>query len=65
MRAIFCRFGRHLVDGSDYLTQTGPGGETFIYCTSHEPLTQLRREKLEAWAAPWKDGPAPEPEGQV
>lgn len=53
---IFCRFGRHPVDALDYLTHEREDGATFMYCTLHEPLTDLRREKLEAWVA--AGGPA-------
>lgn len=55
-----CRIMRHDVDMRDYMTQRGPGGETFIYCTAHEPLTDAQRARVERWAASWKDAPAPE-----
>jgi len=46
-----CRFQRprHRL-ALDYLTHTRPDGETFVYCTSHEPLTDRRRLTLEKWA---------------
>ncbi len=46
-----CEFGDHEVEESlDYLTHERPDGETFSFCTSHEPITQKQLTKLKRWA---------------
>ncbi len=47
----YCRFGSHQVTALDYLTHERADGETFTYCTSHEPLTDRRKARLEKWAS--------------
>ncbi len=45
-----CEFGKHDIDARDYITHTRADGETFVYCTSHEPLKDAKLEKLKRWA---------------
>ncbi len=48
---MICEIGkRHKVDELDYITQTREDGETYIYCTSHEPLRGKTLTRLKRWA---------------
>lgn len=48
-----CKFGHHDVDPLDSITQwksgAGTEGATFVYCTSHEPLTSAQVGRLKRW----------------
>lgn len=47
-----CKFGNHDVDARDYVTHERGDKKTFVYCSSHEPLTGAKLASLKRWARP-------------